>query len=103
MKQKLFALLLAVALVLSLAACTASPSDSGSNTSASQAPAADVPDFTDVDTSTIPGLEDGVLTVGMECAYAPYNWMQMDDSNGAVPISNVSGSYANGYDVMIAK
>lgn len=106
MKQKLFALLLAVALVLSLAACTASPSDSGSNTSASQAPAADVPDvpdFTDVDTSTIPGVEDGVLTVGMECAYAPYNWMQMDDSNGAVPISNVSGSYANGYDVMIAK
>lgn len=106
MKQKLFALLLAVALVLSLAACTASPSDSGSNTSASQAPAADVPDvpdFTDVDTSTILGLDDGVLTVGMECAYAPYNWMQMDDSNGAVPISNVSGSYANGYDVMIAK
>ena len=106
MKQKLFALLLAVTLVLSLAACTASPSDSGSNTSASQAPAADVPDvpdFTDVDTSTIPGLEDGVLTVGLECAYAPYNWMQMDDSNGAVPISNVSGSYANGYDVMIAK
>ena len=49
------------------------------------------------------GVEDGVLTVGMECAYAPYNWMQMDDSNGAVPISNVSGSYANGYDVMIAK
>ena len=21
------------------------------------------------------GVEDGVLTVGMECAYAPYNWM----------------------------
>ena len=103
MKQKLFALLLAVALVLSLAACTASPSDSGSNTSASQAPAADVPDFTDVDTSTIPGLEDGVLTVGMECAYAPYNWTQMDDSNGAVAISNVPGAYANGYDVMIAQ
>ena len=39
----------------------------------------------------------------MECAYAPYNWTQMDDSNGAVPISNVPGSYANGYDVMIAK
>ena len=51
----------------------------------------------------IPGLEDGILTVGMECAYAPYNWMQMDDSNGAVPIANNSGAYANGYDVMIAK
>lgn len=48
-------------------------------------------------------LSDGVLTVAMECAYAPYNWTQMDDSNGAVPISNVEGSYANGYDIMISK
>ena len=51
----------------------------------------------------IQGVEDGVLTVAMECAYAPYNWTQMDDSNGAVPISNVEGSYANGYDIMISK
>jgi len=49
------------------------------------------------------GVADGVLTVGMECAYAPYNWTQMDDSNGAVPIANNPGAYANGYDVMIAK
>ena len=49
------------------------------------------------------GVEDGVLTIAMECAYAPYNWTQNDDSNGAVPISNVPGSYANGYDVMIGK
>ncbi len=49
------------------------------------------------------GVEDGVLTVGMECAYAPYNWAQTDDSNGAVPIANVPGAYANGYDVMMAK
>ena len=49
------------------------------------------------------GVEDGVLTIAMECAYAPYNWTQSDDSNGAVPIANVPGSYANGYDVMIAK
>ena len=53
---------------------------------------------------TVPsGVEDGVLTVAMECAYAPYNWIQNDDSNGAVPIANVPGSFANGYDVMIAK
>ena len=51
----------------------------------------------------IPGLEDGVLTVAMECAYAPYNWAQPDDSNGAVPIKNAPGLYANGYDVMTAK
>ena len=47
-------------------------------------------------------VEDGVLTIAMECGYAPYNWMQEDDSNGAVPIANAEG-YANGYDVMIAK
>ncbi|MER1992454.1 MAG: transporter substrate-binding domain-containing protein [Eubacteriales bacterium] len=50
----------------------------------------------------ISGLEDGVLTVAMECAYAPYNWAQPDDSNGAVPIKD-SALYANGYDVMTAK
>ena len=49
------------------------------------------------------GVEDGVLTIAMECAYAPYNWTQPDDSNGAVPISGEDGAYANGYDVMIAK
>jgi len=49
------------------------------------------------------GVEDGVLTIAMECAYAPYNWTQGDNSNGAVPIANVPGSYANGYDVMIAQ
>ena len=51
---------------------------------------------------SVPGLEDGVLTVAMECAYAPYNWAQPDDSNGAVPIKD-SALYANGYDVMTAK
>lgn len=43
-----------------------------------------------------------MLTVAMECAYAPYNWTQSDDSNGAVKIKD-SNSYANGYDVMMAK
>ena len=63
----------------------------------------EVPDFTDVDTSAIPGLEDGVLTIAMECAYAPYNWTQMDDANGAVPIAGTENEFANGYDVMIAQ
>lgn len=43
-----------------------------------------------------------VLRVGMECAYAPYNWSQPDDSNGAVPIKE-GVNYAYGYDVMMAK
>lgn len=46
--------------------------------------------------------ERGVLRVGMECAYAPYNWSQADTSNGAVPIKG-SDSYAYGYDVIMAK
>ena len=45
---------------------------------------------------------ENVLRVAMECAYAPYNWTQNDDSNGAVPISGTS-DYAYGYDVMMAK
>ncbi len=47
-------------------------------------------------------LADGVLSVAMECGYAPYNWTQQDDSNGAVPIKD-SPDYAYGYDVMMAK
>ena len=38
----------------------------------------------------------------MECGYAPYNWTQPDDSNGAVQIKD-SPDYAYGYDVMMAK
>ncbi len=75
--RKITCLVLAMLLTLSLAACGGK--------------------------STSTGVEDGVLTIAMECAYAPYNWTQGDDSNGAVPISNVPGSYANGYDVMIGK
>ena len=47
-------------------------------------------------------IEDGVLKVAMECGYAPYNWTQPTDANGAVPISG-SSDYAYGYDVMMAK
>lgn len=46
--------------------------------------------------------EKKTLRVAMECAYAPYNWTQPEDSNGAVPIAD-SNEFANGYDVMMAK
>ena len=80
--KKILAITLAMLMVLSLAAC----GESGSKGEEA---------FT--------GVEDGVLTVAMECAYAPYNWSQPDDSNGAVPIANSEGNFANGYDVMMAK
>lgn len=43
--------------------------------------------------------EEGVLRVGMEANYAPFNWSQTTNSDRAVEISNSSGEYANGYDV----
>jgi len=42
------------------------------------------------------------LRVAMECGYAPYNWSQENDANGAVAIAK-SSNFANGYDVMMAK
>lgn len=48
-------------------------------------------------------VSNGVFKVGMECAYDPFNWTQGNDSNCAYPIANVSGKYANGYDVQIAR
>ena len=49
-------------------------------------------------------LGDGkTLRVGMEAAYAPYNWQAESASDTTIPIENVSGAYADGYDVQIAK
>ena len=96
--KKTLALGLVAAMAASFTACGSTAAESTADSTASgeaaAEAAADAPDG-DGDPTT--------LTVAMECAYAPYNWTQMDDSNGAVPISNVPGAYANGYDVMIAK
>ena len=97
MKKSIPALLLSAAMMLSLAGCGATASTAPSEAASTEATSGEAA------AEAIPGVEDGVLTVGMECAYAPYNWTQADDSNGAVPIVNNPGSYANGYDVMVAK
>ena len=80
--KKILSIVLALVMILALTACNTANTPNKEN---------------------IPGGKDHILTVGMECAYAPYNWTQMDSSNGAVPIVNNPGTYANGYDVMIAK
>lgn len=88
--KKFIALLLALSMLFALCACgtkMAETSATGADASAG---------------ATAAGVEDGMLTIAMECAYAPYNWTQSDDSNGAVPIQD-SSDYANGYDIMIAK
>ena len=95
------ALGLASVLAVGLTACgssadtsAASPADStAAESTVAAADAVGAPDG-DGDPTT--------LTVAMECAYAPYNWTQSDDSNGAVEIRG-SSDYAYGYDVMMAK
>ncbi|WP_206392226.1 transporter substrate-binding domain-containing protein [Olsenella sp. An188] len=59
----------------------------------------------DADASTEAAtLGDGTtLRVGMEAAYAPYNWQVSEASEYTIPIENVSGAYADGYDVQVAK
>ena len=99
--KKTLALGLVAAMAASFTACGSSASstaaestaDSAASGEASAEAAADAPDG-DGDPTT--------LTVAMECAYAPYNWTQSDDSNGAVAIRG-SSDYAYGYDVMMAK
>lgn len=85
--KKVLALLLTLIMTVSLAGCGGSGDTGGSASAEGEVKS---------------GVEDGVLTVAMECSYAPYNWTQADDSNGAVPIKD-SNEYANGYDVMMAK
>ncbi|MGI6498525.1 MAG: transporter substrate-binding domain-containing protein [Oscillospiraceae bacterium] len=81
--KRMFAFALSCVLLLALGAC-------GGNATESATP------------SDGAGADRRVLRVGMECAYAPYNWAQSGDSNGAVPITD-SQDYAYGYDVMMAK
>ena len=79
--KKLSALLLSLLMIFALAACgtTTPPPAEGDETG-----------------------DRPTLRVAMECAYAPYNWSQPTDANGAVPIAG-SSDYAYGYDVMMAK
>ncbi|MBM6927231.1 transporter substrate-binding domain-containing protein [Pseudoflavonifractor phocaeensis] len=105
MKRKLLSLVSAVSLSLCLAACSGG---SGTGTASSPAstdtasPALSVAAQEETSSGDVKLVESGTLKVAMECAYAPFNWTQADDSNGAVPISGTS-DYAYGYDVMFAK
>ena len=82
MKKKLILMMAAMMTAIVLAACGSD--DEGTGSEGDQE------------------AESNVLKVGMEANYAPFNWTQKDDSNGAVKIEG-SAEYAGGYDVEIAK
>ncbi len=107
--RKITALLLALALLLGLCACGGGDAQSANGSGEESAPesagegSGSAEEEESGGEASVPsGVEDGVLTIAMECAYAPYNWAQTDDFNGAVPIKD-SDLYANGYDVMTGK
>ena len=115
--KKLTAFLLAMLCVCAMTAC-GSKGDTPATTAANQETGgADAGETTkeagtaaDAGTTAAAGeagtaaaAKDGkVLRVAMECSYAPYNWTQPTDANGALPISG-SSDFAYGYDVMMAK
>ena len=44
------------------------------------------------------------IRIGLECAYIPFNWVSDSGANDfTLPIANHAGSYADGYDIQIAK
>lgn len=43
------------------------------------------------------------LVVGLEAAYAPFNWTVISISDYSYPISNQPGSHVDGYDVQMSK
>ncbi len=83
-------LALSCAVLVSLSGCSSS-SGAAASTAASAGSAA----------ASAAGTKK-VFRIALECAYAPYNWTQTDDSNGAVPIHGTD-TFANGYDIQIGK
>ncbi len=43
------------------------------------------------------------IVVGLEAAYAPFNWATPTENSFTVPIANQSGFYADGFDVVMAQ
>lgn len=91
----------AVAASMAMACLTGCGSSSGSGTDASSASAT----ASSVKAGSAESSK-GVLRVGMECAYPPFNWSQdsatTPDGSKAVPIYD-SNLYTYGYDVAVAQ
>ena len=92
---KLSSLVAGMGGVMVLSGCGPAAQDATTDDAATDDAAADAGEAT---------LGDGTtLRVGMEAAYAPYNWQVSEESEYTIPIENVSGAFADGYDVQVAK
>ncbi|MBQ6395099.1 MAG: transporter substrate-binding domain-containing protein, partial [Atopobiaceae bacterium] len=79
----------AVAASAALAACGGAPEPDGGADSGSGS--ADVPSGSDY------------IRFGCEAAYAPYEWKQSEENEFTLPISNLDGQFADGYDIQLDK
>lgn len=112
--RKAAAVMMAAAMVIGVSACGSSASEETTAAAETEAAGTEAAEAetetaeteasgeTEAEAEAETEASGGTLRVAMECAYAPYNWTQSDDSNGAVQISG-SSDYAYGYDVMMAK
>ena len=89
--RRTIATLLATLMLLALTACGAGTTPPAQD---ANAPAEETAPST---------TESNQLRVGMECAYAPSNWQESAATDTNVPVENVAGAYAEGYDVQIAR
>ena len=89
--RRTIATLLAALMLLALTACGAGTTPPAQD---ANAPAGETAPST---------TESNQLRVGMECAYAPSNWQGSAATDTNVPVENVAGAYAEGYDVQIAR
>ncbi len=107
MKRKMVGLLMTAVMAVSLlAGCGSSGGAAQNAASAGEGTPAESSAESSAAQSGAEESAGGVLRVGMECAYAPFNWTQESSEvpNGetAVPIYG-SSYYAYGYDVMMAQ
>ena len=96
------ALSLAAVMAAGLTACGSSADTASAASPAADSTAAESTEAA-ADTTAAPDGDGDptTLTVAMECAYAPFNWTQLEKTDTAVDIGNAS--YADGYDVVMGK
>lgn len=96
MKKRILSLLVVASMIGTLLiGCGSSTTENGTEDKTTKASA-----------STEGDSAKKVLRVGMECAYAPFNWTQETDevANGdTAELIYGTNYYAYGYDVMMAK
>lgn len=89
--RRTIATLLAALMLLALTACGAGTTPPAQDTN------------TPAEETDPSATESSQFRVGMECAYAPSNWQESAATDTNVPVENVAGAYAEGYDVQIAR